>query len=701
MRDTPTSIVTDADALADSAPEGRNGVSSPPPELWLRVGRGSLAASFVSGSLLLLRHAGVLRGLPALTLLVVTLLAMPSSRQLSRRILLVATIAVGWTPVLWWWHLPVGPTGRSGWLLAILPAVLIGWVAAGRPIRSRARRLVPQVRIIDSFPLLVAAGSVLLLHTRLQVHSGAKALALLLGGWDNSAHFDFVEVIRRHGATIDSLGASPDGTPWKGIDYPQGYHAVVATLMELLQSPHVGSLSAELAGYANASALMLVVDVTMVAAGICALPRLRRRPLLAAPLVALTASAFILGPGGAGFGLGFGNFLLASALVAAASLIAVTSSRVVSPLHVAALGGAAVGVAHGWILLLVLMLPASAVVLLPLRRRRWSGSRSAGIACAVIGMATVLCIWRAVRITSTLTLGTVLTIPGGSPLAGVGITFATILTSLGVCLAITRRQTHLTSGRRRRTHGAATRATWLAGVPITGLAVAVAIAAQQSSASGTLSYYFWKFGAGVELACGAILAIAVTAVVSAAPLQRPVRRLRPVLASGVLALAATQLFGYLGPDQSSFPIGTLAPGAANAAAAADAVGNRQAPINPLSTDLPTVNLAAANRLLAATGAQSRHPGTTVVYVGRQPFDVPADTLGEQWFRALTQTWTERTSSTGMEQPSVHAKTFQQMMVLIRRALAYSSRQLVVVDPELVTRVRTAVRNPALQHRVVT
>lgn len=218
---------------------------------------------------------------------------------------------------------------------------------------------------------------------------------------------------------------------------------MVATLMELLRSPRVGSLSAELAGYANVSALMLVVDVTIVAAGICALPRLRRRPLLAAPLVALTASAFILGPGGAGFGLGFGNFVLAGTLVAAASLIAVTSSRVVSPLHLAALGGAAVGVAHGWILLLVLVLPASAVVLLPLRRRRWSGSRSAQIACAVIGVATVLCIWRAVRITSTLSLGTVLTIPGGGPLVSVGITFATILTSLGVCLAITRRRTHL------------------------------------------------------------------------------------------------------------------------------------------------------------------------------------------------------------------------------------------------------------------
>jgi len=187
VRDTPTSILTDSDVLADSAPEGGAGVSLPSPVLWLRVGRGSLAALLVSGSLLLLRHAGVLRGLPALGLLVVTLLAIPSSRQLSRRILLVATIAVGWTPVLWWWHLPVGPTGRSGWLLAILPGVLIGWVAAGHPIRARARRLLPQMRVIDYFPLLVAAGSVLLLHTWLRAHSGAKALAMLLGGWDKQS----------------------------------------------------------------------------------------------------------------------------------------------------------------------------------------------------------------------------------------------------------------------------------------------------------------------------------------------------------------------------------------------------------------------------------------------------------------------------------------------------------------------------------
>ena len=218
MQDTPTSVLTDSDGLADSAPAGGTGVSLPSPALWLRVGRGLLAALLVAGSLLVLRHAGFLRGWPALGLLVVTLLAIPSSRQMSRRILLVGTIAVGWTPVLWWWHLPLGPMGRSGWLLAILPGVLIGWVAAGHPIRARARRLLPQVKVIDYFPLLVAAGSVLLLHTWLRVHSGAKALAMLLGGWDNCAHFNFVEVIRRHGATIDSLGASPDGTPWKGTD---------------------------------------------------------------------------------------------------------------------------------------------------------------------------------------------------------------------------------------------------------------------------------------------------------------------------------------------------------------------------------------------------------------------------------------------------------------------------------------------------
>ena len=81
--------------------------------------------------------------------------------------------------------------------------------------------------------------------------------------------------------------------------------------------------------------------------------------------------------------------------------------------------------------------------------------------------------------------------------------------------------------------------------------------------------------------------------------------------------------------------------------------------------------------------------------------MPADTLGEQWFRALTQTWTQRTSFTGMEQPSVHAKTFRQVMILVRRALAYSPRQLVVVDPELAARVRTALQDPPLQHRVVT
>lgn len=675
---------------------------------YLRLGRGAVVAAAVGALVVLARHTGVLPGWPALALLVVGLLAVPSSEQLSRRILLMGCLVFGWVPVLWWWRLPTGGIGRSGWLLAALLGVLAGWVSGGPAVATRLRRLVPKVRLVDVFPPLVLVCTAVLLRTRLTVHTGAKSLAIMLSGWDNVAHFDFVEAIRRHSVTIDRLPASPDGSHWKGYNYPQGFHTVAATLMELIGSPKPASISEELIWYVHATALIEIAAVTMVAAGVCALPQLRSRPALAAPLVALVAATFVLGPGGSAVGHGFANFVVACALVACAGLIAVTVPRVVSPLHLAALGGALVGVAHGWILLLVLCLPAVAVVILPFRSRRWSASWRSWAAAAAIVLATVLCVLRAVAILSSLSLGAVLTIPGGSPLSSVGLALAVIFASIAACVAARfRRGVPSPASVRGRTRAPAVRTIWLSSVPVAGLVTAAVIAHHEWGAAGSLSYYFWKFGGGVELCCVAILAVGIAAVRPVNTASTRPRRLRVVAASAALTVATTQVFGYVGPGENALPIGAIATGAAVAGNAADAVADRPAPVDAGATPsaqpnrhLQTGNLTEARRLLAALRVQDEHPNRVVVYLGIQPLDVPADTLGEQWYRALTQTWTEDTSSTGMEIPSMYAKTPAAVARLARRVLAYNSRQLVVVGPELLTRIRARMKSPSLQRRIL-
>ena len=135
----------------DAVTEGRDGV----PDLAARddeaatrtrAGRRSyvlpravLMGVAAAGADVWLRVAGMLEGPLALVLAVVLLLAVPTGESLSRRIVLAGPLAIGWVPVLWWWHMPVGALGRVTILIAVLAEVLTGWCAAGLIPRQRAR----------------------------------------------------------------------------------------------------------------------------------------------------------------------------------------------------------------------------------------------------------------------------------------------------------------------------------------------------------------------------------------------------------------------------------------------------------------------------------------------------------------------------------------------------------------------------------
>ena len=52
-----------------------------------------------------------------------------------------------------------------------------------------------------------------------------QTLGMLMGGWDNVAHFSMVHMIRRFGAVVSALPPPTPGATWQFASYPQGFHA--------------------------------------------------------------------------------------------------------------------------------------------------------------------------------------------------------------------------------------------------------------------------------------------------------------------------------------------------------------------------------------------------------------------------------------------------------------------------------------------
>ena len=370
--------------MPDSAPPPpRSDLRAPsrPKQPLLRVVRPLTALtawSAAAGIVVALRQAGWLSGLPGLTAAILLALAFPTSSVLARRMLIAGSFAFGAAPLLWLWDLPVGTIWRVTLLMALgagALTTLVLWSGRGDAGR-RLHRLWPRLRPADALPVLAAGASAWVTSSWLRMATGPDALAVLIPGWDNSAHYDMAAMIRRHGVTVDRLADIPP-EHWKFAEYPQGFHSFVAAVMETIGSPAQSAPGLELVTYVRAQGWVMVLAATMLAAGLAALPWLRRRPMVALPIVAGVVTAFVLGPGGTAFTTGFPNFVVAAALAGCVPLLVVTMPRVVMPLHLAALGALLVGVAQGWLLLLVAAVPAAMALALPVRRRSWAASRAA------------------------------------------------------------------------------------------------------------------------------------------------------------------------------------------------------------------------------------------------------------------------------------------------------------------------------------
>lgn len=636
----------------------------------VRLIRGVASGAAAAALVLALRLSGLLVGPVAVIAAVALGLLIPVGRTVSRRALLVGSSVLGWLVITWWLPLPLGGVGRATTLMALTAAGLAGWAMAGQLPRTRLRMLLPRVTVADGVTTLATLFAAGVLSPWLRITKPSGALDMLLPGWDHSAHFHMVAMIRRFGVTIDRLGPAPGGDTWVGANYPQSYHAVAATVMELLGPVRPGTAATELVTMVQASGWLEVLAVGVLAAGIMTLPTLAKRPGAGAVLVAVVTAAFVLGPGAMTLPAGFPNFFFACALAACVPLVVMTADRITSPMLLA-LGGLLVGVANSWILMLALALPAALAVVLPWRRDRWPTTRLGWTSVTAIVLVTLVGGLRALQVMAGLDAGMVLTRGGGIPAPDRGTMAATI--GAGVALAI------LTLVRRVGARAAATSAAVFVGV-----AGGVALAVLQIVTTKTLSYYFWKYAIGLELITMVLAVVALSALLdtraptTAAP-TAPIRRrlltgTANAVAYGVLAAAALQLYGFTGMVIGPHPM----------VPTSDGIVRRQFAIARTTT-----SSIMEIQIWAATGVAVPQ-GTDPVFVGLgQANDISIDPINaQQWYLALTGRWTSEANerSVVLETVGTGKETLE---TRARRVLDADPLAVIIVAPEALPSLRAA------------
>ena len=291
------------------------------------AGLAGLAAAGGAAAVILLRAAGLLDGFWIIPLFLVLLLAIPVAKTLSRRILLIFPVLLGAVPLLWWVPWPEWFMDRGTLILALAAGALAGtasfYAASGRRITA----LVPQIRLIDVIPLAAGAAAAVVQWNLLNVRRAEDALLLLVQRWDNASHFDMFHMIRTEGQVIPLLPAGPDGSTWSFADYPQGFHSLLATLAELVHGTGSRPVGDELVSFAILTPVVIILSAVLVAAGLCALPVIRRHTVAGIAIVALVSAGWTLGPGSASYMNAFPNFYLAAALAASAVLLALSMDR--------------------------------------------------------------------------------------------------------------------------------------------------------------------------------------------------------------------------------------------------------------------------------------------------------------------------------------------------------------------------------------
>jgi hypothetical protein len=589
---------------------------------------------------------------------------LPTARTLTGRIALNGSLLLGWTPVLWWVRWPVA-VDQAALVVAVLAGVLV-LVSLRRDLSPvpRGDRL-PRLHRIDLLVLLAGLAAVLAVRAYLVVRTPRQSLYLLIGGYDNSAHFDMFLVARRHGATIVALGAAPDGSAWSYREYPQAYHSLLAMHAQLVQN-HVGSPAQELVAYAHAMGAMTVFALVVLVAAVCSVPGLRSRPLVAAPVVGLVCTAYLVNPGAGLFVDGYANFLLSASAAATALVLAVAAAgqERAGVAASGAIAGLLMLTAHGWTPLAVVAAPAAWACLRGgVGPRGERGRRLVG--WAILCVAGVGAVKAVLAVTSAVRFSQVVVATGAVRGAGPGPFFLVLGVSVLLSLRPVARRPRVVTVR------------YLAAAPLVGALLMAVLLASQIRSIGTTSYYFVKYVAGLELVLVPMTAVLVGLLVSG--LRSPTRaRLAPVLLSLGMVAASTQYFGHV-----------------SLSTAAQLSWERGRPSIRMDDPLRTRRAAG---ILSASSAPRSDQGLSWDYVALGSQRGVDATLPDAWFHALA--WGITTGNAPRQLALVAAvRDAADAAPVVRRLLEGATGTSVIVGPGYAAALRAEL--PDLAGRVVT
>lgn len=640
-----------------------------PPYLLQAIASGAAVAIIIT----VLRLMGVLTGGWCIVLLLACLVAMPTARTFSARLALSLAVLFGLVPLLWWVPSGFGPLGRGTLVLAAAGGMLV-FTAFKDGFRTGVRRLVPKFSWLDGIPVAAAVFSAWVHASLLSVRAYDKALSLLTMNWDNASHFDIFHMQRLYGRVVPLLGAAPDGSNWSFTDYPQGFHGIVAIFAELRFAKSAGTPADEVVNYANGSALVSVLVAVMVLAALAALPAFRRQQVIAFPVLMLVAAGWIFGPGSSASLHGFPNFFLAVGLASVAIVLAVTMDRPLRPSSLVPFVACAVGVAHNWALLEVLVLGAVGMVLLPWDRLRWRATIAEYLFAAVTVLVGMVGLILAVSQLAGVSTDAVLYGVGGVPIPDLGQLAVILLGTSAVAALVFARASGPSAGTLQRLR-------W----SFLGLAVALALGVVMASAQlakgGTLTYYSHKLGIALFLAGLVTLALVLAALLETrrsrtlpgtqeAGANGPTRssnRARgsalgagAIVASALAAVAATQAFGF------TFPL--AARGLPPSSPSAVAMAKESKVLNEVPRSVAM--------LMAATKDRAGQPA---VYVTTRPADIDA-ILAKQWYDGLTATYTEKGWRLSLNMFDLSGGV-DNLRLVVNKIMKADPSAVIIVDPD--------------------
>ncbi|MET3143636.1 UNVERIFIED_ORG: hypothetical protein ABIB13_003373 [Arthrobacter sp. UYEF2] len=498
----------------------------------------AFAATFTG--ILFLRQSDVLVGKPAVLVLAILLVMAPSSSLLSRRVFLNLLLLMGLSPLIWWVPERVTGIDHGSSVLAIAGGLVAACVFAEPSLLGGVRRLVPRVRFVDLLPLAGTLLSAAGLWTMLWISNAEGALSLFLTRWDYQSHFNIFEMLRQHGAVIPMIPRISPEVGWGFAEYPQGFHALVATLAELRERG-VSSLELELTSFMQLQALVGVLTVALVLTGLCSLNVARRRAMVLAPVLAVTAAVWIYGPGSIPMYEGFANFYLACGMAVAAGVLLVMFHQRMPAIGMAALSAAIIGVFNNWFVLATLFaVPMAFFIWRKLTGLRVAAPRPRAKAALWFSVGVVGSVLPLVQAGPVIAQSAVVVNAlGGIAEPDIGLALASISLALFAGFSAVGRFARISTKSDQ----------FLASLCAIGVIfpvlLSIVLAISQIQQNGEIAYYFYKYVVAVVLFAwpAAALTFASLAGTQKGPFWSAQPK-RSKLALGLLAASATQVFGF-------------------------------------------------------------------------------------------------------------------------------------------------------------